>query len=39
MATNIRGFLNNLFAYYFLNNIVNVNFFSDLNITVTANLK
>ena len=30
MAKNIRGFLENLFEYYFLNNIVNVNFFSDL---------
>ena len=27
---NIRGFLENLFEYYFLNVIVNVNFFSDL---------
>ena len=30
MAKNIRGFLENLFEYYFLNNIVNVNFVSDL---------
>ena len=30
MAKNIRGFLENLFEYYFLNNIVNVNFFSHL---------
>ena len=30
MAKNIRGFLKNLFEYYFLNIIVNVNFFSDL---------
>ena len=30
MAKNIRGFLENLFEYYFLNIIVNVNFFSDL---------
>ena len=30
LAKNIRGFLENLFEYYFLNNIVNVNFFSDL---------
>ena len=29
-AKNIRGFLENLFEYYFLNIIVNVNFFSDL---------
>ena len=31
MAKNIRGFLKNifLFEYYFLNIIVNVNFFSD----------
>ena len=27
MAKNIRGFLENLFEYYFLNIIVNVNFF------------
>ena len=30
MAKNIRGFLEALFEYYFLNIIVNVNFFSDL---------
>ena len=30
MAKNIRGFLENLFEYYFLNIIVNVKFFSDL---------
>ena len=30
MAENIRDFLKNLFEYDFLNNIVNVNFFSDL---------
>ena len=30
MAKNIRGFLENLFEYYFLNIIVNFNFFSDL---------
>ena len=30
MAKNIRGFLENLFEYYFLNVILNVNFFSDL---------
>ena len=30
MAKNIRGFLENLFEYCFLNIIVNVNFFSDL---------
>ena len=30
MAKNIRGCLENLFEYYFLNIIVNVNFFSDL---------
>ena len=30
MAKNIRGFLKSLFEYYFLNNIVDVNFFSDL---------
>ena len=30
MAKNIRGFSENLLEYYFLNIIVNVNFFSDL---------
>ena len=30
MAKNTRGFLENLFEYYFLNIIVNVNFFGDL---------
>ena len=30
MAKNIRRFLENLFEYYSLNIIVNVNFFSDL---------
>ena len=30
MAKSIRGLLENLFEYYFLNVIVNVNFFSDL---------
>ena len=30
MAKNIRGFLENLFEYNFLNIIVNINFFSDL---------
>ena len=30
MAEHIRGFLENLFEYYFLNIVVNVNFFSDL---------
>ena len=30
MAKNIRGFLENLFECYFLNIIVNVNFFNDL---------
>ena len=30
MAKNIRGFLENIFEYYFLNVIVNVNLFSDL---------
>ena len=29
MAKNLRDFLNNLFEYYFLNIIMNVNFFSD----------
>ena len=39
MAKNIRGFLKNLFEYYFLNIIVNGNFSSDLNITVSTNLR
>ena len=39
MARNIRAYLGNLFEYYFLNIIVNVNFFSDLNITVSTTLK
>ena len=30
MTKNIRDFLETLFEYYFLNIIVNVNFFSDL---------
>ena len=30
MAKNIRAFLENLLEYFFLNIIVNVNFFSDL---------
>ena len=30
MAKSITGFLENLFECYFLNIIVNVNFFSDL---------
>ena len=30
MAKNIGGFLENLFEYYFLDIIVNVNAFSDL---------
>ena len=30
MAKNIRGFLEDLFEYDFLNIIVNVNFYSDL---------
>ena len=30
MPKSIRGFLENLFEYYVLNIIVNVNFFSDL---------
>ena len=30
MARNIGGFLENLFEYYFLNIIMNVNFFSNL---------
>ena len=29
MAKSIRGFLENLFEYYFLNIIMNDNFFSD----------
>ena len=29
MAKNVRGFLENLFVYYFLNIFVNANFFND----------
>ena len=32
MAKNIRGFLENLLEYYFLEIIVNVNFFSNLKV-------
>ena len=32
MAKSIRGFLENLFEYYFLNIIVNVKLFSDLKL-------
>ena len=39
MAKNIRDFLENLFEYYFLNIIVNVNYFSDFNITGSTTLK
>ena len=41
MAKNIIPFLDNLFEYYFLNNIVNVNLFSDLKFeyTVSTTLK
>ena len=41
MAKNIRGFLENLFEYYFLYVIVNVKFASDLkfDITVSTTLK
>ena len=38
-AKNIRGFSENLFEYHFLNVIVNVNFVSDLNITLSTTLK
>ena len=41
IAKNIRGILENLFEYYFVNIFVNVSFFSDwnLNITVSTTLK
>ena len=39
MAKNIRGFFENLFEYYFLNIVVNVDFFSYLNVTVSTTLK
>ena len=39
MTKNIRGFLENLFEYYYFNIIVNASFFSDFNITVSATLK
>ena len=32
MAKNIRGFSQNLFEYYFLNIIVNINLFIDLKL-------
>ena len=32
MTKNIRDFLENLFEFYFLNIIVNVNFFSNLKL-------
>ena len=39
MAKNIRRFSGNLFKYYFLNIVVNVNFFSDFNITASTAVK
>ena len=39
MTKDIRDFFRNLFEYYILNIIVNVNFFSDWNITVSTTLK
>ena len=43
MAKDIWRFLENLFEYYeysnILNIVVNINFFSDLNITVSTNFK
>ena len=39
MAKNIKVFFKNLFEYYFLTIVVNVNFFSDLNITVSTTMK
>ena len=39
MAKNIKDLLEKLFEYYFLNIIVNANFFSELNITVSTTLK
>ena len=39
MAKDIRDCFRNLFEYYILNIIVNVNFFSDWNITVSTTLK
>ena len=36
MTKNIKGFLENLFEYYFLNIIVNVNFFSDLKFNYSC---
>ena len=39
MAKKTRGYFENLFEYYFLNIVGNVNSFSDLNITVSTTLK
>ena len=39
MAKNMRDFLKNFFEYYFLNIIVNIDSFCDLNISVNTNLK
>ena len=39
MTETIRDFLENLFEYYFLNIVVNINSFSDLSITVNTTLK
>ena len=36
---NITGLLEDLFEYYFLNTVVNVSFFSDLNTSVSTTLK
>ena len=36
---DIRDLLKNFFEYYFLNIIVNINYFCDLNITVNTTLK
>ena len=39
MVKNVIGFFENLFEYHFLDIVVNVNFFSDLNINVSTTLK
>ena len=39
MVKDIRVFLKNIYEYCYLNIIVYVNFFSDLNISVSPNLK
>ena len=39
MAKKMRGILKYIFQYYFLNIIMNINYFCDLDITVNTTLK